>query len=153
MSQGVVIYRRHSHVKPPESSTAGGRETVYAKIGLAWYAKTHFHTERSANMCVFEMRLILCGCEDPECRQREPQLVGVLAENGHPLKINWYYRRGRMCTGYFPNRDPNRLVVRLGLAADNTNSTMDCTNKVIRVEGDPERSTLRCAACWKMCRI
>ncbi|KAJ6441094.1 Fungal specific transcription factor [Purpureocillium lavendulum] len=94
-------------------------------------------------MCLFEMRLILCGCEDPECRQREPQLVGVLAENGHPLKINWYYRRGRMCTGYFTNRDPNRLVVRLGLAADNTNSTMDCTNKVIRIEGDPERSTLR----------
>ena len=102
-------------------------------------------------MCTFEMRVILCGCEDPGCKQKESELAGFLKEEGHPIKLNWYYRQGPLCTGYFRNDDPNRLVVRLGMDPKNANSRMDCTNKIIKVEEYPERSTLICGECKKHC--
>lgn len=102
-------------------------------------------------MCTFEARLILCGCEDGLCKQKEPELVGFLKEDGHPVMMSWYYRKGAMCAGYFLNDDPNRLTVRLGMDPNNANSKMDCTNKIIKVEDDPERSTLKCGDCNQRC--
>ena len=94
---------------------------------------------------------MLCGCEDATCKQQEPELAGFLMEPGHPILLSWYYRKGGLCTGYFLNDDPNRLVVRLGMDPCNANSRMDCTKKIIKVEEEPERSTLTCADCSQCC--
>ncbi|ODA77589.1 hypothetical protein RJ55_07218 [Drechmeria coniospora] len=102
---------------------------------------------------MFQVRLILCGCEDPNCTQREPELVGVLKEVGHPIKISQYYRVGGMCTGYFRNTDPDRMVLRHGMDANNANTIQDCIDKVIEIEDHPERCTLKCQNCIEMCKI
>ncbi|PHH62777.1 hypothetical protein CDD81_6669 [Ophiocordyceps australis] len=82
-------------------------------------------------MCTYDLNVVLCGCRDPACKQRDAELDQWLTEPGHVLEVCWYYRISGLCLGSFYNHDPNRLVVRLGMDPRNGNSTQDCTNKKI----------------------
>ncbi|PHH72545.1 hypothetical protein CDD82_5925 [Ophiocordyceps australis] len=103
-------------------------------------------------MCTYDLNVVLCGCRDPACKQRDAELDQWLTEPGHVLEVCWYYRISGLCLGSFYNHDPNRLVVRLGMNPRNGNSTQDCTNKKIDFDEPCERWPTRCPLCVLKCR-
>jgi hypothetical protein len=103
-------------------------------------------------MCVFEYKLLLCGCESASCPQRTKNTIeDNLPEPGHIIRITQVYRISGICMGWHINEDPNRLVVRWGYPADKGNGKQDCSeNYVYTFNSNFERGHF-CPACLRTC--
>jgi hypothetical protein len=104
-------------------------------------------------MCTFEIKVVLCNCTDPSCRQRSDEVAdNQLWEPGHTVRITQYYRVSGVCLSWFQNTDPNRTVVKYGLPEWNTNSKQDCSvNKRLVLHPELTRSARLCEACQSSC--
>lgn len=106
-------------------------------------------------MCVFELSVTLCACNDRRCKLK----VTELGENedtyqGHIVKVSTCLRKGPTCMGMFTNTDPDRPLVRLGLMdPNNGNSKQDCKNAVhvYQEENAPKVCADVCKACLLVC--
>lgn len=105
-------------------------------------------------MCTFRLQIKICLCDDWGCKAMDPEIDERALLDGISGHIRWlesYYRDSGMCLDYFENNDPDRLVVRLGLDKDNSNSKMDCKNKSFVVgECSPDEGI--CEFCKLKCR-
>ncbi|KFH46048.1 hypothetical protein ACRE_031860 [Hapsidospora chrysogenum ATCC 11550] len=104
-------------------------------------------------MCTFQIKVVLCHCTDPSCRQRSDEVAdNQLWEPGHTIRITQYYRISGICLGWFRNTDPSRTVVKYGLREWNTNSRQDCSeNKRLVLHPELTRSDRLCEACQSNC--
>lgn len=103
-------------------------------------------------MCTFEYKILLCGCESPNCKQRTKNFLHDNLKNfGHILRITQVLRVSGVCMDWFNNTDPDRFVVRWGFPSDNRNSTQDCAGeKKFLFNKDRPRGHF-CEACLKGC--
>lgn len=112
---------------------------------------THANAISQPRMCIFEYKVLLCGCESPTCKQRTSHpLEKSLPTAGHIIRITQVYRVSGICMGWFNNTDPNRIVVRWGFPAENKNSTQDCKDKKFTFNRHLERGRF-CDACLWTC--
>jgi len=104
-------------------------------------------------MCTFEIKVVLCNCQDPNCRQRSDEVADdQLWEPGHTIRITQYFRVSGLCLGWFQNTDPARTVVKYGFPEGNTNSKQDCReNKRLVHHPELTRSGRLCEACQSSC--
>lgn len=104
-------------------------------------------------MCTFEYKVLLCGCENADCPQRTKRSIEAnlpARVPGHILRITQVYRVSGLCLGFFYNTNPNRLVLRWGFPADNSNSTQDCKSKKFMFHKEFERGHF-CDKCLETC--
>lgn len=106
-------------------------------------------------MCVFELWVEQCLCNDRKCKLK----VTALGENeetyqGHIVQVITCFRRGRTCMGMFTNTSPDRPLVKLGkMREENGNSKQDCKDAVYVYpdEKEPRISAEVCVACLLVC--
>lgn len=104
-------------------------------------------------MCTFQIKVVLCHCTDPSCRQRSDEVAdNQLWEPGHTIRITQYYRVSGICLGWFRNTDLSRTVVKYGLPEWNTNSRQDCGgDKRLVLHPELNRGERLCEACQSNC--
>lgn len=106
-------------------------------------------------MCLFRIKVVICGCNDIDCKELNPEIEDDQAENlphgGHVVRVTEYYRESGICLGWFINKDPDRLIVRYGLDPRNSNSRQDCKNKTFLYDKRMERLLIVCKECQEKC--
>jgi hypothetical protein len=102
-------------------------------------------------MCKFTLNVVLCRCEDFDCKKRDFTLdANREVYTGHVTAVYGCYRDGPMCMDYFNNEDSDRLLVKLGMDPNNGNSKQDCKNKKLCI-GRFQRDESICEDCLKHC--
>ena len=104
-------------------------------------------------MCTFEIKVILCKCRDPNCKQRTGEIADhQLPEGGHTVRVTQYYRVSAMCLGWFKNTDQNRTILKYGYPEWNANGVQDCRgDKKFVHHRVRERDSRMCGACKTSC--
>ncbi|XWW96843.1 hypothetical protein V2A60_004823 [Cordyceps javanica] len=105
-------------------------------------------------MCQFLITAEYCGCMAEKCYQKVKELGETESTHpGHIVKVLTCFRTHLpLCQGNFRNEDPDRLLVRHGMAPDNANSKNDCKKAQFLISKDtPQRYRDLCFLCEYNC--
>lgn len=104
-------------------------------------------------MCRFTIKVRLCGCVDPNCKQQVGTFNEVVSErySGHISSIVEYRRTSPMCLDGFLNTDPKRAVLQAGRCADHIGSEEDCKGAKKNLVEVVRRDLSICDSCERDC--